>query len=213
MNKSDLILIGGGGHCKSVIDVIETESKYNIIGILDVPGMIGKDLFGYKIIGTDQDIHNLINKGASFLVTIGHISSPEKRINIYGKLKELDAPLAKVISPMAYVSKNSEIGEGTIIMHHAFVNTGVRIGANCIINTKALIEHEVSIGNHCHISTGTVINGGCTVKDGCFIGSNSVLIQGIEVGRNSLVGAGAVVLKNMEDSQKIAGNPGRKLSI
>lgn len=35
-----LILIGGGGHCKSVIDVAES-AGYTILGILDMPEMLG----------------------------------------------------------------------------------------------------------------------------------------------------------------------------
>ena len=30
-----IIVLGGGGHCKSCIDVIENENKYKIIGIVD----------------------------------------------------------------------------------------------------------------------------------------------------------------------------------
>ena len=30
-----IILIGGGGHCKSCIDVIENGNKYKIRGIID----------------------------------------------------------------------------------------------------------------------------------------------------------------------------------
>ncbi|HQB08035.1 MAG TPA: acetyltransferase, partial [Rectinema sp.] len=37
----DIILIGGGGHCRSVIDVIELGNEFRIIGIIDKEENIG----------------------------------------------------------------------------------------------------------------------------------------------------------------------------
>ena len=58
--NSTLILIGGGGHCKSCIDVIEMEGKYHIAGIVDVSKKLQKRILGYTIMGTDQDLPKLV---------------------------------------------------------------------------------------------------------------------------------------------------------
>ncbi len=50
MSKPKLILIGGGGHCKSCIDVIEQEDKFEIAGILDVPEKKGERILNYEIL-------------------------------------------------------------------------------------------------------------------------------------------------------------------
>ena len=76
----NLYLIGGGGHCHSCIDVIEQENKYQIKGIFDLPNNIGKDILGYKVIGTDNDIESYIKKDNYFLVTIGQIGVPAKKM-------------------------------------------------------------------------------------------------------------------------------------
>ena len=57
MNK--IVLIGGGGHCKSVIDVIEQEGKFNISGIIDKPELLGEEILGYPVIGNDSDLDKL----------------------------------------------------------------------------------------------------------------------------------------------------------
>ncbi len=179
--KKDLLLIGGGGHCRSVIDVIENTEMYKIIGIVDLKENLGKKVLNYTIIGTDEDLVKLKKTIKYAFITIGHIYSNEKRIQIFNILKELNFILPVVVSPLSYVSKYSQIGEGSIIMHHALINANARIGKNCIVNTKALIEHDAVIGDNVHIATAAIINGGVVVKDNSFVGSNCTTKQNIVI--------------------------------
>ena len=204
MNKN-LILVGGGGHCKSVIDVAES-AGYNILGILDMPDDVGKEVLAYKVIGTDDDIPLYVDK-AEFVITVGFIKNPATRIKLYNKVKEAGGKLATVIASTAHVSEYSTIGEGTVVMHQAFVNAGAHIGANCIINTFSNIEHDAQIGDQCHISTGTMVNGDCKVGDRCFIGSQSVLSNGIAIGEDIIVGAASFVRKSISAKGIYSGNP------
>lgn len=177
----EILLIGGGGHCRSVIDVIEQEGKYIIVGIIDKKELLGTEVLGYKVIGYDDDLEKLFMKYKNAIITIGQISSAVIRIKLFNKLKNIGYNLPTIISPLAYVSNHSEIEEGTIIMHHALVNSNVSIGKNCIINTKALIEHDVTIKDNCHISTASVINGGVTIEKETFFGSNATSKEYITV--------------------------------
>lgn len=188
----NLILIGGGGHCKSCIDVIEKDASFNIKGILDLEQKIGDKILGYEIIGTDKDIENLLQNN-SFIITLGQITNPDKRMAIFNKLTSLGADIPVIISPLAYVSKHSKINKGTIIFHHAVVNANAQVGNNCIINTKALIEHDAIIGDHCHISTAAIINGGVNVGDGTFFGSNAVSKEQIKIPERSFIKAGRLI--------------------
>ena len=36
MNTKEILLVGGGGHCISSIDVIESTNEYRIGGIIDI---------------------------------------------------------------------------------------------------------------------------------------------------------------------------------
>ncbi len=189
--KKQILLIGGGGHCKSVIDVIEQENRFEIVGIIDKKELLGHDVLGYKIIGCDEDLSNLRQHYHYALITVGQIKSPEIRIKLFEMLKSLGYELPVVISPLAYVSKYAILGDGTVIMHHALVNAHARVGQNCIINTKALIEHDAMVEAHCHISTGAIVNGGVQIKPGTFYGSNATCKEAIMVG--GFVKAGSVV--------------------
>ena len=191
--KPNIILIGGGGHCISVIDVIEQQGIYNIKGVIDIKENIGKDVLGYRIIGSDNDLEDLFISCPNAIVSVGQIKSSSLRIHLFQKLKTIGYHLPVVISPLAYVSKHIIIEEGTIIMHHALVNAGAKIGRNCIINTKANIEHNAQVEDFCHISTGAIVNGDCIIGKETFIGSNATISNGVTIPPNSIISAGEFV--------------------
>jgi|SRR5690554_4831569 len=207
-----LILIGGGGHCKSCIEVIESTNEYEIVGILDVASKVGEDILGYKIIGTDEDIPKFIQKGIqSFFATIGQIKSATIKKEVFKNIYRHKGTSPVIISKHAIVSKRSNIGAGTIVMHGAIVNADVAIGENCIINTKANIEHDVTIGDHVHISTGAVVNGQVNIGHEVLIGSNSTIRNLIDICDNAVIGANSMVTKDIIEAGIYVGNPLKKL--
>lgn len=201
--KKSLILIGGGGHCRACIDVIESENRYSIAGILDQQENVGESVSGYKVLGTDSDIKKHAEQGCFFLITLGHIGNASLRKKLYQRVLNHHGLLATIISPRAYIAKSSSIACGTIVMHDALVNTNSSIGENCIINSKALIEHDCSVLSHCHISTSAVLNGGVTVGQGTFFGSNAVCKQGVNIKENSFIKANSCFVTHQK-KKKIA---------
>jgi len=189
----EIILIGGGGHCKSVIDVIEQEGKFQIIGIVDKPELLGVKVLGYPVIGNDSDLVDLSKKCRYALVTVGQIKSSSLRERLFKLAVKVGLTMPNIISPRAYVSKHAMIGQGTVIMHDALVNANAKIGENCIINSKALIEHDAIIEDFCHIATNAVINGTAIVRQGSFLGSGVITKQGVKVEKNSFIKAGSLV--------------------
>jgi len=196
--KEQIILIGGGGHCRSCIDVIEQAGNYEIAGIVDVPEKMQHNAIGYPVIGSDADLSALIKKYPNVLITLGHIKSPVRRIELFNDLKNMGAHFPVIKSPLSYVSHRAQIDEGTIVMHHAFINVGARIGRNCIINTKSIIEHDAIINDHCHISTGAIVNGGVRVGKGSFFGSGAVSREYITISANTFIRANSLVSNGNE---------------
>jgi sugar O-acyltransferase (sialic acid O-acetyltransferase NeuD family) len=211
MNKLPLILIGGGGHCRSCIDVIDLEGKYTIEGILDAKEIPGQKIDGYPVLGNDELVEDLAEKGNHFLITIGQIKSSKVRVALFEKLKQHNAKLATIISPRTYISPNAKIGMGTIVLHGAVINAGTAIGQNSIINSLSLIEHDAIVGNHTHISTGALVNGGCSIGNNTFIGSGSIVANNITVGDKIVIGAGSLVLNDLEEPGIYAGSPVKKI--
>lgn len=209
--KENIILIGGGGHCKSCIEVIEATGKFNIIGILDKVQKVGEKVLRYDVLGTDNDIKSFADKGFSFLVTVGQIKSADARVRIFNSLKTSGAKIATVISPLASVSKHATIGIGTIIMHFVAVNAAATVGENVILNTGCNVEHDASVGGHTHISTHAVVNGDSKIGKHCFIGSNATISSQIIIGNRVVIGAGSVVIRDISGDAVYAGNPAQQL--
>lgn len=210
MSLEKIILIGGGGHCRSVIDVIENTGKYIILGIVDEESKKGQKINGYDIIGSDDDLPLLLKQCDNFHISVGQIKSFAIRQSLFDTIKRLGAKLPIIIAKNAYVSGSATLGEGTIIMQQAIVNANTIVGENCIINTRALLEHDCEIGNDCHVSTGAILNGGVKVGNGVFIGSGSVVNQEVEIGRNCVIGSGSVVISEIEEDASYIGNPAQK---
>ena len=203
---NSILLIGGGGHCRSSIDVIEAEGKYIIAGIVCQPRGDREPVLGYKVLGDDEDLPELLKKHPNALITVGQIKIFDLRLKLFEQVKRLGFVLPTIISPRAYVSKNACMGFGTIVMHDALVNIGAKIGNNCILNTKSLVEHDAIVADHCHISTSSVINGGAIIREKTFIGSNTITKEYLTVGKNSVIGGGLRVMNEVQENTLMKNN-------
>jgi len=200
-----IILIGAGGHAKSCIEIIERCKKFNIKFLVDNKKNLKLD--PYKIIN-EKKLLEVKKKCNNALISFGAIDNLKLRDKKFKELKKLGFLFPVIISSTSYLSYDSKIGDGTIIMNQALVNAGTIIGKNCIINTRALIEHNVTIEDNCHISTGAIVNGHTIIKKNTFIGSGSIIFNNIKIGKNCIVSAGSVIRKNIPDNTIIKKNEG-----
>ena len=201
-NKS-LILVGAGGHAMACIDAIESQGVYSILGLIGITAEIGKFVCGYPILGSDQDLKQMVGKADYALVAVGAIDEPERRRTLIGKVVQLGFLSPIVIAKSAQVSKHARVDVGAVIMHGAVINAGAQVGQHCVINSQSLIEHEVKIGDYTHVSTGVCINGRATVGESSFVGSGSVIRNNIVVGRNCFIGMSQAVVRNVPDDVRI----------
>lgn len=207
--KQSLVLIGGGGHCRSCIDVIESTGMWEIAGIISPDGVQGKAVLGYPILGEDRDLPTWIGTFKNVLVTVGQLALPAQRRRLVALAESAGASFPVIISPNAHVSRHAKIDRGTIIMHGAIVNAGAQIGANAIINTQALIEHDVTVGDFVHVSTGAIVNGSAAIGHDCFLGSHSTTREAAKVVAGSRLGAGCVVARDITIPGLYVGIPAR----
>ena len=185
----DIYLLGSGGHAKSCIDVIEATNEFNIKGLFGYQSQVGSSVLNYKVIDIVENAHLYKGENNYFIISIGMVNNSKIRKDLFEKYSNI-LNFARVISPRSYVSMNSKINAGTIVMHDSLINVNVQVGHNCIINTKSLIEHDVIIHDNCHISTAAIINGNIEIGDNSFIGSNSVIKNGLSLLENSFIPMG-----------------------
>ncbi len=206
--KEKIVLIGFGGHAKSVIDSIEASGEYNIAGYTDIKNRINYK--GYNFIGTDRDLHNIYLDGVhNACITVGYMGSSGLRDKLYYMVKETGFKLPVIKDPSAIISNSAKIGEGTFIGKGCIVNAESMIGRMCIINTGSIIEHGNIIGDFTHIAVKTVLCGDINIGNHCFIGANSTVIQGVVIGENAVIGAGSVVINDLQSGCTSVGIPAK----
>lgn len=199
-----ILLVGFGGHARSMIDCIEVQKVYEIAGYTDL-----KDRGEYRgvgYLGTDSELEKIyaegIHKAALSLFLNGR---NDLRRGLYKKMKKIGYSFPVIIDPSAVLAKDVVIGEGSYIAKRAVINSATEIGEMCIINTGAIIEHDNKTLDFCHISVGAVLCGGVKVGSGSFIGANATVLPGLKIGNESIVGAGSTVLRDVEDGTKVYG--------
>lgn len=205
-----IVLLGGGGHAKVLIDLINACGRYEIAGIVDAQFAAGVSVSGATVLGDDRILSELYEKGLrNACIAVGSVKDNSRRKALYEKVKNAGFLMPALIHPSAVISGKSQIHEGAQIMAGAIVQTDSSIGENTIVNTGAIVEHDCKIGNHVHICPGATLSGSCLISEGAFIGAGATVLQGIKIGSNSIVSAGAVVIKDVIDNTTVIGVPAR----
>lgn len=199
-----ILIIGAGGHATSIIDCIVSNQLTKQIAIL-TDDRIGQ-WNGVPIIGNTKDAHVFKDEFKNAVVAVGN---NKFRMSYLNYLKEIGYNLPALIHKTAYVSSNSTIEDGTVILGGAFVNGGCRIGKGCIVNTMASVDHDCVIHNGVHISPNSVLCGTVKVGEKTWIGAGSTVIDHISIGSNTVIGAGSLVLKDVLDNLLIYGSPAK----
>lgn len=205
-----IVVIGGGGHSRVVLDTIRAEGFWTIAGIVDEILPIGSSLDGIPVIGRDADLERIFATGIRHaFIAVGAVGQPQIRKKIHQVLLASGYVFPSIVHPRAIVSGAVDFSAGVLIAAGAIVQTGTQIGDHAIINTGAVIEHDCRIEAFAHIASGSVLSGGVVVGNGTHIGAGSSVIESRKIGKMSLIGAGSVVVKDIPARSKAFGNPCR----
>lgn len=206
----DILILGGGGHAKVLISVIESMKEFAIRGIIDSKLPVGSTVLNYRVLGDDDFLTAPAKPIPCLALGVGMTGSKSNRKTIFERFKNLGYSFPCLKHEGAIVSKAAAIGEGAQIMANAVIQPDARIGKNTIINTSAVIEHDCEIGAHSHVAPGAVLGGQVTVGEGTLVGLGARVLPGIHIGHSVVIGAGAVVVKDVQDGRVVAGMPARE---
>ena len=186
----DIILVGYGGHAKSIADCIERSKIYNIIGYTDE----NDRNCVYQYLGNDDVLSEYIKKGYNKVaICIGYLGVGNVREQFYNKLKAMGFEFPVICDPSAIISPTATLDEGCFIGKNVVINSEAQIGKMCIINTGAIVEHECIVDEYSHIAVGAVLCGQVKIGRAVLIGANATVIQCRSVADGMIVPAGAVI--------------------
>jgi len=204
-----VLVYGASGHAKVVIDALEKQGRYQIVGLIDDDAELkGQDIYGYKVLGDKSDVS--AQQSRLCIVAIGDNRIRSEVAN-WLLSNEFAFPEA-VIHPSAQLARGAAIGTGSVAMAGSVINSDTQVGSNSIVNTLATIDHDCRIGESVHISPGAALCGGVSIGDFSLIGAGSTICPNVSIGQNVVVGAGSTVLDDIADNLTVAGTPARELT-
>ena len=212
MVTQKVILLGGGGHAKVLLDALRL-LPVDILGYTS-PRQSADGRFEADIsyLGTDEEIASRFDLNVKLVNAIGAAGLPDKRAEVYARFKQWGYSFLQVIHPSAVIGTGVRLGEGVQIMAGAVIQPDTTIGANALINTRASVDHDCQIGDHAHIAPGTTLCGAVSVGHTTHIGAGTTVIQGVHIGRRCLIGAGSLVIRDLADGKKAYGVPAKEVS-
>ena len=208
ISTNGIVLIGGGGHCRSVVDSLRKSDKGRGVDsvIVDPKLKLGNVVYGCRVVGTDDDLRVLFEQGyKESFITVGCIKSTANRRYIYNAARDIGFSFATIIDESAVVAGDVDVEMGVYVAKGTIINTGSWIGICAIINTGAIIEHDCRIGAFSHIAAGAVICGGVQIGEDVLIGANATVIQGTKIGDGCIVGAGSTILADVPKNTTVVG--------
>ncbi|MCT4587340.1 MAG: acetyltransferase [Carboxylicivirga sp.] len=206
----NIVLFGGGLHANVCIDIIEKMGEFNIVGIIDSIESIGSKLYGYPVIGRQNDIISLrkqYNIDAGFIAIGDNYARALVKNDIV--LQMPDFQFINAIHPAASIGRNVKLGVGIAVMANAVLNPDAVVEDFCIINTGAQLEHNCYMCEYSHLSAGSITGGKVKIGKYSTITLGVVLVDRLNIGENTVVGSGAVVLKDIPDNVLAYGNPAK----
>ena len=210
--RQNIVIVGSSGHARVIIDIIEKEGKYNIVGLLDAFKKIGDLAFGYKILGEEKHLPELIEKHqlTGCIIAIG---DNWVRNVVKNKITEIhpSTNFINTIHPLATIARGVTVGMGTVVMAGAVINSNSQIGDFCIINTNASIDHDSIMDDFSSIAPGVTTGGNVSIGEYSAISLGANIIHGIKIGKHSVVGAGSTVLSNINGYVVAYGIPAKTI--
>ena len=202
----NILIIGAGGHSRSVVDTLNYIGEYNNIGIVDK-----KDTGHPLFVGTDHDLKRLRNDFQfAFLAVTNKPYEWKKRY--FENLNKLGFKIPNIIDRTCIKSDQIFLECGIFAGKNTVINTNVKISRGAIINSSCVLEHDVSIGEYSNIAPGSVLLGGVKVGDNTLIGANSTIRENVQIGSNVIVGMGSNVIRGLIDEKTYLGNPAKEIT-
>jgi sugar O-acyltransferase (sialic acid O-acetyltransferase NeuD family) len=199
-----VVVYGGGGHAKAVIELIEAQGKYSVAGILDDSLPLGSLLLGKPVLGGGDTLARLKEQGIGQVVNaVGGISDIRPRLAIYGRIQAAGLTVPDVIHPRAWVEKSAQLQGGAQILCNTYVGSDNRIGFGCLMNVGVILSHDCVLGDYVNLSPGATLAGNVQVGARTRIGMGVTINLGIHIGCDVRIGNSAVIKKDVPDGMVV----------
>ena len=195
-----IIVYGGGGHGKSVIDLLRELGSYRIVGVLDDSMAEGEEILQVPVLGGEEKLISLVNEDIRQAVNaVGGIGNVHSRTAVFARLAAAGFVCPAIIHPAAVIETSASLSEGVQVFPNAYIGSDTQVGFGGIINTGAILSHDCVLGDYVNISPGAILAGGVQIGDMSLIGMGVTINLNVNVGQRAQIGNGATVKADVPD--------------
>jgi sugar O-acyltransferase (sialic acid O-acetyltransferase NeuD family) len=185
---------GGGGHGKSIIDLIRALGTYEIAGIVDDGISKGSHVMGIRVLGGAEVLDEVFERGVVQAVNaVGGVGDVDLRIRIFHRLLAAGFTCPALVHPSATVEPSAKLGEGVQVLPHAYVGSEAELGFGVLLNNGAIVSHDCRLGDYASLAPGALLAGGVVIGDGAQLGMGVTVNLKLSIGRRAQIGNGAVI--------------------
>lgn len=194
----DVLIFGGGGHGKAVIDLLRVLPGYRPAGVIDDALAPGTSILGVPVLGASATLAEVFAGGIRAAVNaVGAVADVPFREVIFERLAKVGFTFPTLVHPTAYVEPSARLADGVQLFPHAYAGSDAEIGFGVILNIGVTVAHDCKIGRASNISPGAMLAGAVTVGARVLIGMGATVNIGVQIGDGARVGNGATVKKDV----------------
>ena len=198
MNTGAIIVYGGGGHGKALIDLLRSLHTYQIVGIVDDGIAAEETIMGVPVLGGNEKLAELYAKGIRQAVNaVGGIGNIAIRIKVFQILAEAGFGCPAVVHPAAYVENSASLAPGVQVFARAYVGSEARLGFGSIVNTGAIVSHDCILEDFANVSPGALLAGEVKIGAASLVGMGATINLRVSVGAGARIGNGATVKEDV----------------
>ena len=193
--KNSIIVYGGGGHGKAVIELIQAIGGYSIIGVVDDGLAPGSFVLGQPVLGDGaRALPALKEAGCALAINaVGGIGAVSSRIQVFERLKAAGFTSPALVHPRAVVEPSVQLSPGAQVFPQAYVGSETKVSNGVIVNTGAIISHECTLADYVNLSPGAILAGGVNVAEAALIGMGVTVNLNVSIGARARIGNSATV--------------------
>lgn len=203
-SPNSLIIFGGGGHGKTVIDLVRALGTYQLAGIIDDGLPPGSLILDVPVLGGSPILPQLFEHGLQKVINaVGAIGHADIRVQIFEQLAGIGFRFPTVIHPTAFVEPSARIDDGVQILAKSYISSAATIGFGTVINAGVIVSHDCSLGKCVNLSPGAMLAGGVVLDDRVQVGMAATINIDIKVGAGSIIGNSATVKANVPCNTRV----------
>lgn len=200
MSVPAIVVYGGGGHGRVLLDLLRALGRYDVVGVVDDHLRPGDDVLGAPVLGGSEVLAELRAREVTLAVNgIGGIGRIQSRIEVFDRLAAAGFSCPSLVHPRAVVEPSATLADGVQVLALAYVGSAATIGFGSLVNTAAVVNHDCVLGHCANVSPGGLLAGQVALGDRAMVGMGATLNVGVRVGDGSLIGNSAVVKADVDD--------------